>query len=199
MNNGPGLTLEQIIDGCRRGEAEARRELYNLLANTMFGVVRRYIRDTQTAEDLLHDGFVTLFTRIGDYRGEGSFEGWCRRIFVNTVLSHFRKKNPLNSSEDMDTLTMRSGIEPTAIEEMSAAEIMECMEELSPGYRTIFNLHAVEGYSYPEIAEMLGITEATTRSQYLRARLKLMELIEKKCDTYDQLKPSKERNTSGKK
>lgn len=180
QNHESQLTLEQIIDGCRRGEMEARRELYERFGSTMYGVVRRYVKDAATAEDLFHDGFVTLYTRIEDYRGEGSFEGWCRRIFVNTVLSHFRKKNPLTSADDVEVLSASSAVEPTALADMSVKEIKKCMDELPTGYRTIFNLHAVEGYSYSEIAGMMGISETTTRSQYLRARVKLAEIMSRK-------------------
>ena len=174
------LTLDQIINGCRRGDMEARRELYERYGATMYGVVRRYVRDAATAEDLLHDGFVTLYTRIDDYRGEGSFEGWCRRIFVNTVLSYFRKKNPLNEADDVEMVGAARSVEPTAISQMSADEIKKCVDDLPHGYKTIFNLHAVEGYAYPEIADMMNISEATARSQYLRARGKLAEIINRR-------------------
>lgn len=132
----------------------------------MYGVIRRYVSDASTAEDLLHDGFVTLYTRIGDYRGDGPFEGWCRRIFVNTVMSYFRRRNPLEGAD-----------------EVSAGEIKACVDTLPEGYRTIFNLRAVEEYEYAEIAEMLGISEATTRSQYLRARMKLIEILGRRLHT----------------
>lgn len=174
------MTLEQIIEGCRKGDTEARRELYVTYGGSMFGVVKRYVSDPATAEDLLHDGFVTLYTHIGEYRGEGSFEGWCRRIFVNTVMSHFRHKNPLKGADDVVTLNFHGAVAPTAIEELSAGEIKECIERLPEGYRAVFNLHAVEEYGYPEIAETLGISEATARSQYLRARMKLIEIMEKR-------------------
>ncbi len=172
-----GVTLEQIIDGCRKGDMEARRELYERYGSTMYGVVRRYVRDGSTAEDLFHDGFVTLYTKIAEYRGDGSFEGWCRRIFVNTALNHFRKKSPFAETEDFETLSASRSEAPTAIEEMSAGEIKKCVDELPAGYKTIFNLHAVEGYSYSEIAEIMNISESTTRSQYLRARGKLVEIM----------------------
>lgn len=138
------MTLEEIIEGCRRGNAEARRELYVRYGSPMYGVIRRYVSDASTAEDLLHDGFVTLYTRIGDYRGDGP---------------------------------------PTVLDELSAGEIKACVDTLPEGYRTIFNLRAVEEYEYAEIAEMLGISEATTRSQYLRARMKLIEILGRRLHT----------------
>lgn len=173
------MTLEQIIEGCQNGDQYARRELYERYGAVFYGVVRRYVRDTQTAEDLFHDGFVTLYTHISDYRGEGSFEGWCRRIFVNTVLSHFRKRNPLVSAEDVDLLGSKRASEPTAIDELSAAEIKKCVDRLPAGYKAVFNLHAVDGYSYSEIAEMLEVSETTVRSQYMRARTRLMDILGK--------------------
>lgn len=185
------LTLERIIEGCRQGEADARRELYVQYSGVMFGLIKRYVSDPTTAEDLLHDGFLTLYMHIGDYRGEGSFEGWCRRIFVNTVMDYFRKKNPLTGAEDIDVMVFKSSTKPTAIDEMSADEIMTCVERLPTGYRTIFNLHTVEEYDYDEIASMLGITANTVRSQFMRARMKLIEIMEKKLHYYAETKVGK--------
>lgn len=176
------LKLDRIIEGCRNGEAEARCELYGMLSGAMFGLIRRYIRDESTAEDLLHDGFVTVYTKIGEYRGSGSFEGWCRRIFINTVMGYFRQRNPLDGAEDVTVARTVRTPEPSVLDTMSAAEIKECIDMLPAGYRTIFNLHAVDGYEYREIAGMLEISEATVRSQYLRARMKLAEIISRRLD-----------------
>ena len=176
------MKLDRIIEGCRNEEAEARCELYAMFSSAMFGLIRRYIRDESTAEDLLHDGFVTVFTKIGEYRGSGSFEGWCRRIFINTVMGHFRHRNPLDGAEDVTVARTVHTPEPSALDTLSAAEIKECIDRLPTGYRTVFNLHAVDGYEYREIAEMLDISEATVRSQYLRARTKLGEIISKRID-----------------
>ena len=132
------MTLEEIIEGCRRGNAEARRELYVRYGSPMYGVIRRYVSDASTAEDLLHDGFVTLYTRIGDYRGDGPFEGWCRRIFVNTVMSYFRRRNPLEGADEVSAANLRSSVPPTVLDELSAGEIKACVDTLPEGYRTIF-------------------------------------------------------------
>ena len=143
----------------------------------MYGVLKRYVCDAATAEDLLHDGFVTLYTRMSDYRGEGPFEGWCRRIFVNTAMSHLRRRSPLKDAEDVETPRLHGSVPPTAIDRLSLEELKACVDTLPDGYRTVFNLHAVEEYGYDEIARMLGISEATARSQYLRARQRLGEVI----------------------
>ena len=126
---------------------------------------------------------MTLYTRIGDYRGDGPFEGWCRRIFVNTVMSYFRRRNPLEGADEVSAANLRSSVPPTVLDELSAGEIKACVDTLPEGYRTIFNLRAVEEYEYAEIAEMLGISEATTRSQYLRARMKLIEILGRRLHT----------------
>ena len=155
----------------------------------MFAVCLRYVKERALAEDLLHDGFITVFTKIGEYRGEGSFQGWCRRIFVNTALGHLRKNNPLAEADEIDEVRTLATRQSDAIEQMSGVEIMEMIGELSEGYRTVLNLYAVEGFSHKEIGEMLGISENTSRSQYFRARSRLMELIEvKAADTFQELK-----------
>lgn len=171
--------MEDIIDGCRRADDGARRLMYERFAASMYGVLCRYV-DRTTAEDLLHDGFITLFTRIGDYRGEGSFEGWCRRIFVNTALGWLRKRNPLAGAEDTDTLASLRSPQESAIEKLSQQELLGMIAELPEGFRTVLNLYAVEGYSHKEIGEMLGVSENTSRSQYSRARSRLAEIIEQR-------------------
>ena len=161
---------------------DARRELYLQYGSAMFGVVRRYVKDRQAAEDIVHDGFVTLFTRIGDYRGSGRFEAWCRRIFVNAAISYLRRRKPVADIDDRGNPAMEPAVPPAAVDELSVAEIMECMDALPEGYRTVFNLHAVEDYDYAEIADMLGVAVATVRSQYMRARGRLMELLSQRRD-----------------
>ncbi len=174
------LTEKEIIEGCCKGDSAAQRALYERYGPTMFGVCCRYVADRTLAEDLLHDGFITLFTKIGDYRGEGSFEGWCRRIFVTTALGYLRKHNPLTQADELDKAVWLGSKEPDALEKMSGREVAELIARLPEGFRTILNLYAVEGYSHKEIGEMLGISEVTSRSQYSRARAKLMEAIERR-------------------
>ena len=169
------MTQEQIIEGCRQGDNAARRALYQHYAPLMLGVVWRYVSERATAEDLLHDGFVTLYTKIGDWRGEGPFDAWCRRIFVNTALSFLRKRSNLGADEDISELPPGriEGVAPQALERLSAEELRQAIESLPDGYRTVLNLYAVEGYSHAEIGQMLGISETTSRSQYIRAKARL--------------------------
>ena len=175
-------SVEQILEGCRKGDSDARRDLYELLAARMFGVIKRYVKDSATAEDLLHDGFVTLYTKIGDYRGEGAFEGWCRKIFVNTALGYLRKNSPVLTEDYSDMPRSMAQVPANVVETMSAEDIMACIAKLPSGYGTILNLYAVEGYSHAEIAEMLNISENTSRSQYSRAKVKLSEMMNEYFD-----------------
>lgn len=172
------MTEKEIIEGCQRGDPSSQRALYERLSPVMLGVCYRYVKELQTAEDLLHDGFITIYTKINDFRGEGSFEGWCRRIFVNTALGYLRKKNPLDESAPIDDMYWLKSDNVSAIEQMSTKELLELVNQLSDGYRTVLNMYAIEGYSHKEIGEELGISENTSRSQYFRARGRLMEMIE---------------------
>ncbi|MBP3357184.1 MAG: sigma-70 family RNA polymerase sigma factor [Rikenellaceae bacterium] len=143
----------------------------------MYGVICRYVHDRAAAQDLLHDGFITLYTKIGEFRGEGSFEGWCRRIFVNTALGYLRRNNPLEGADTEERLAKTGSAEASVIEKMGADDILKAIDRLPPGYRTILNLYAVDGYSHREIGQMLGVSENTSRSQYSRARGRLAEIL----------------------
>lgn len=169
----------ELIAGARRGEAAARGELYERYGALAYGICRRYVRDAATAEDLLHDGFVRLFAKIGDYRGEGSFEGWLRRIFVTTALGHLRRSKVVYVGDEAPFAALSAG-EASALERLSVEELLECIARLPEGYRVVLNLHAVEGYPHGEVARMLGISENTSRSQFSRARVRLMEILKER-------------------
>ncbi len=172
------MTERQLIEGCKRGDAKALKQLYETFAGKMFGVCYRYAGNRETARDLLHDGFVTLYTKIGDFRGDGSFEGWVRRIFVTTALGYLRKNGSVWDERPADEMYGLQGDEPSALERLSAEDLLRVIGRLPAGYRTVLNLYAVEGYSHREIAEMLHISENTSRSQYSRARSQLCRLLE---------------------
>ena len=173
------VTEKELIKRCCEGEPAAQQRLYESYAPKMFGVCYRYVCDREIARDLLHDGFITVFSKIGTFRGEGSFEGWVRRVFVTTALGYLRRKNVLNDSDREDTLRQFDSRDASAVERMQADELMACIARLPEGYRTVLNLFAVEGYSHREIAGMLGISEGTSRSQYLRAKNHLYRILEK--------------------
>jgi len=143
----------------------------------MFPVCIRYMGDRDKAEDILQDGFITLFSKLDSYSGDGSFEGWARKIFVNTALMSLRKSDILKESEDIEAAFSIGSEAPTVIEDIGYKELMKLISELPPGFRTVFNMYAIEGFSHKEIGEALGISENTSRSQLQRARVMLQNKI----------------------
>lgn len=156
--------------------------MYDRLAPRMFPLCIRYIGDRETAEDVLQDGFVTLFTRLKDYKGEGSFEGWARKIFVNTALMSLRKKDALKMSDDLEAARGLKAETTSQMQNLGYKELMAMITELPPGFRTVFNMYAIEGYSHKEIGEMLGISETTSRTQLSRARSWLQNKIKERSN-----------------
>ena len=167
----------KLIESCRKGDRAAQKILYDRLASRMFPVCLRYIGDRAAAEDVLQDGFITLFTRLDSYKGEGSFEGWARRIFVTTALMSLRKKDALKMSDELESVRGMKTETTSQMQNIGYKELMKLVMSLPPGFRTVFNMYAIEGYSHKEIADMLGITETTSRTQLSRARLWLQNRI----------------------
>ena len=138
----------------------------------------RYVNDKETAKDLLQDGFIKIYTKIDTYSAIGSFSGWIRKIFVTTALEYLRKSDTLRGTFDIDDYDhVVENIDASVLEELSAEELLSCIAELPNGYRTVFNLFAIEGYSHAEIAKMLNIKESTSRSQFIRARKVLQNSV----------------------
>lgn len=170
---------QQIIEGCVRGESWAQKKIYELYSSVMMSVCVRYVSDRETARDLLQDGFIKLFTKADTYSGTGSFEGWMRRIFVTTALEYLRRNDALRQSVSIEEFeNYIEDVDVSILDKISAEDLMACVTELPNGYRTVFNLYAVEGYSHSEIANMLQIKEASSRSQFLRARRILQENVQ---------------------
>jgi RNA polymerase sigma-70 factor (ECF subfamily) len=172
-----GGSLEQLVQACRSGDRNAQRRLFEALAPKMMALCLRYIGDRPTAEDVLQDGFITLFSRLDSFSGAGSFEGWARRIFVNTALMHLRKTDALKLSDDISEARGLFTEEATPVQKMGYRELMALIARLPADARTVFNMYVIEGYSHKEIADALGLNEATCRSKLQRARIRLQELI----------------------
>jgi len=173
-------TLKQILAGCRRGDASAQRRLFEGYKNQLFAICLRYSRDRPEAQDILQDAFLIIYRDLHQYNGSGAFEGWLHRVTVRTALQHLRRKNPLRAAEDYDELPPDThNVVPDT--ERTCEAILQMVQQLPAGYRTVFNLHCIEHYSYPEIAAELGISESSVRSQYARAckqlRLQLDKLL----------------------
>lgn len=164
------LVSEQLIKDCQQGKRQAQKAIYELLAPKMYAVCLRYTRNQTEAEDCLQDGFVKVFSRIGDFRFEGVFEGWVRRIIVNTVIEQFRKKPQAKGYDALENLSDEPLHEDMDVGGLNAAFLMELILELPPQYQMVFSLYAIEGYPHEEIAQKLGINVGTSKSNLSRAR-----------------------------
>ena len=170
------LSERQLVVALQRGEARAQKVVYEQLASRMMAVCVRYVSNHDDAEDVLIEGFMRVFERIGQFRNEGSFEGWVRRIMVTESLMFLRKNRALRHEMSLDSVTA----EPDygwADDALQADDLLRLVAQLPDGYRTIFNLYAIEGYSHAEIAALTGISEGTSKSQLSRARAVLQQLI----------------------
>ncbi|MBP7390343.1 MAG: RNA polymerase sigma factor [Chitinophagales bacterium] len=171
-----GYSEQQIREGCFKGDRRFQQMLYDMFSSKMFGVCMRYANEYNAAQDLLQEGFVKVFRNIDKFRGEGSFEGWVRRIFVNTAIEHYRKQVNLYAIVDND-LKAYENYDNNALETLKEQDIVKMIQKLSHGYRTVFNLYVVEGYSHKEIGDLMGISEGTSKSQLARARYLLQKMI----------------------
>jgi len=170
-----------LIEGCKQGNRQMQSALYQQFSPKMYGICLRYAANTEEAEDILQEGFIKVFSKIDSFRSEGSFEGWVRRIFVNTAIEQFRKKKYTQAIGEQEENTLESS-SLSALDGLGEKDILQIVQQLSPGYRTVFNLYVIEGYSHREISEMLGINEGTSKSQLSRAKIVLQELVKKQMD-----------------
>jgi RNA polymerase sigma-70 factor (ECF subfamily) len=172
------LEIKEIIKGCLAGNRRDQELLYRRHASKLYAVCLQYSGNNEEARDILQDGFIKIFENLGNYKHEGSFEGWMRRITVNTALEKFRSRSNLYRVDDIDQVP-----EPDAEPDnqdyagLEAADLLEIIRELPPKYRMVFNLYAIEGYSHKEISEMINISEGTSKSNLSRARAILQRRV----------------------
>lgn len=175
------LLDSDLIKGCISGDRRMQELLYKKFSPKMYAICLRYAGNTDDAQDLLQEGFIKVYKNLDKFRSEGSFEGWMRRVFVNTSIEHFRRKVNLNSITENE----EKGIEDNtwnALDSLAEKDILQLIQELSNGYRTVFNLYVVEGYSHKEIGDMLGISEGTSKSQLARAKMILQKKVNQFLD-----------------
>lgn len=170
-------TLDNIIEKCKNGNNIAREQLYKMFSARMFAVSIQYSRNKTEAEDNFQDSFIKVFESIRQYTGKGSFEGWMRRIFINTALEKYRKEHPIQLVEEYPDVEVEDIDENINIPEDS---LLEFISQLPEKYRLVFNLYAIEGCSHKEIAKQMGISEGTSKSNLARAR----EILKKKIKEY---------------
>lgn len=166
----------ELIRGCINQEAKCQRLLFDKYAGKMMSVCLRYATDSMEAEDMMQDAFVKVYKYIGQFKFEGAFEGWIRRIVVNTAIRHLEKKK-IRFQEIEENVADTPKIDASVYTQLGQADLMRLINQLPDGYRMVFNLHAIEGYSHEEIAEMLHIQAGTSRSQLVKARKMLQQQI----------------------
>lgn len=177
-SNNCNLTEEELIRGCIRENAACQKEVFNRFAGRMLGVCQRYARTRDDAEDILQDAFIKVFRKMGQFKFEGSFEGWIRRIVVNTALKKYsliRYEKELSGYEVNEQHDQQ--VDPVAYSQLTEKDLLALINNLPDGYRVVFNLHVIEGYQHEEIAELLGIQAGTSRSQLVKARNMLQKQI----------------------
>ncbi len=166
-----------FIAACIREENWAQKQLYMDHYGSMMGVCLRYSGDSDEALDILHEGFIKVFNNIRKYKAGTSLSAWIRRIMINTAIDYYRKKSR-RRTDDLEQAYHLSSSDPDAVSQCTEQEILACLQQLSPAYRTVFNMYVIEGYSHKEIAHKLEISESTSRSNLVKARIKLKALIQ---------------------
>lgn len=171
------MTDEQIITGCIQKDPKAQKYLYDKFSGKMMGVCLRYADSEQEAEDVLQNGFIAVFGNLETFKNTGSFEGWIRKIIVNTALTNIRKNKKFKKNIALDNVEYMLSAPSQIGPDFAAKDLLKIIQQLPKGSRTVFNLYAIEGYSHSEIAKMLNISEGTSKSQYSRARAYLQKVI----------------------
>ncbi|HEY2720594.1 MAG TPA: sigma-70 family RNA polymerase sigma factor [Chitinophagaceae bacterium] len=172
------MDYHKLVKDCLKGKSEAQRQLYEHFAETMLGVCYRYTKSLRDAEDVLQEGFIKVFFNLKQFRSEGELGAWVRRIMVTTALNFLKRNHNYRDQMYFPAEHLHPVINEDPAIILQAKELTDLIRQLPPGYQTIFNLHAIEGYSHVEIGEMLGITDGTSRSQYARARALLISWLQ---------------------
>ena len=167
---------EELVKGCLRRDQNAQRKLYEAYAGKMYSICFRYVKNSMEAEDVLVTAFTKIFDKIEQFKAVGSFEGWIRRIMVNEALSSIRKNKTMYLETDLEAAEREPDYDQLN-NHLEAEDLVNLIQELPPGYRVVFNMYAIDGYSHKEIAEQLGISENTSKSQLSRARVFLQKLL----------------------
>lgn len=168
---------KEFIDKCLKNDPRSQELLYKRYAPKMFGICLRFAKNKMEAEDILQDGFIKIFVNLKTYRNEGSFEGWIRRTIINTAINYYKKKTRSFREIDIDDTEIVHNVGVDVIDKLSTDEMLKLVRELPEGYRLVFNLNVIEGYTHKEIGDMLGISENTSKSQLSRARSALQKKI----------------------
>lgn len=173
------ITDNELVEACLKGSADAQRLLFERYSGRMMGLCLRYAGSREEAEDMLQEGFIRVFEKLDKFSGTGAFSGWMSTVIVNSALIMIRKKKREGYQEDIDEVSDLRNDEVDVLSQMSANELMAVVQQMPQGYRTVFNLFAIEGYAHKEIADMLDITESTSKTQFHKAKAFLRKELEK--------------------
>jgi RNA polymerase sigma-70 factor (ECF subfamily) len=171
---------KDLIKQCQQGKEGAFEQLYRQYAPTMFGICLRFAKNKMEAEDILQEGFIKVFTNLKKFKFKGSFEGWLRKTMINTAINHYKKTLKFNNDVELESVEISSNFDQDIIDKISINEILIELENLPDGYRMVFNLNVLEGFTHKMIAKKLGISENTSKSQLLRAKRVLQEKLKKR-------------------
>jgi len=172
------IEFEELLSNCLQNDRNAQYKLYERYSRKVFGVCMRYAKNHTDAEDILQEGFIKVFKYLKDYSGKGSFEGWIRRIMVTTALNYYKKKNLFNKDIDPESSYIALPSSNEALSTMTHNELLVIIRKLPIGYRTVFNLNTIEGYSHKEISKIMNISVNTSKSQLSRAKNSLRNQLE---------------------
>ena len=181
---------KQIIKGCLKGDRKSQKTMYEHYYATLFGIALRYSKNKEEAKDILHEAFIKIFSNLSQYSGKGAFEGWLKKIVINTAITQLQKFQKENFHFDIDEINeaqIQNNLTDFDEDEFTAEDAMELMQKLPDKYRIVMNLYAIEQYSHKEIGEMIGIGEGASKSRLLRARKLLVDLLQ----NYHDLKTKK--------
>jgi RNA polymerase sigma-70 factor (ECF subfamily) len=168
---------KSFIDKLKKNDEKSQKAFYQMLAPKMYGICLRFAADRAEADDILQEGFIRVFTHLKDYRGEGSLEGWVRKTIVNTAINYYKKRIKRGPTTGLEYIDNAPDDQYYIIENMAAEDLLKLIRELPDGYRTVFNLNVIEGYTHKEIGDMLNISENTSKSQLSRARASLQKKL----------------------
>lgn len=190
MKNPEPKLFKKLIEGCAKGDRVCQQKIFEALYGKMMGVCLRYISDREEAKDVLQDGFIKVFGNISRYDHSGSFEGWVRRIIVNTAIDQLRRNKNIFQSMDNELALNNLSEEPLEEEasmypQLKTSEVMEAIQRLSPAYRTVFNLYVIEGYNHQQIADTLGISVGASKSNLSKAKQNLQKYLLQKISQYN--------------
>ncbi|MEX0995968.1 MAG: RNA polymerase sigma factor [Flavobacteriaceae bacterium] len=174
------MSIEELIVACKKNDREAQKMLYRSYKDTLYLQSLKYSKCPEEAEDILHDAFITIFSKIKSYSKKGSFEGWMKRIVINKSIDNYKKrKNLTNDLKEHFLKNVEADVEVSENINISLNKVLEYIQELPDQYRLVFNLYQLDGYSHKEIAKMLSISESTSKSNFHRAKLSLKEKLQK--------------------